>query len=88
MGLKEKKKKKERNTFIQLLHCLIIFTLILIFQSAMTKFTQKVVQMLKEEKLFESQGGPIILSQVIRSSISSFENLGFHLYQSVSYLFE
>lgn len=30
----------------------------------MGKFTQKVVQMMKNEKLFESQGGPIILSQV------------------------
>lgn len=30
----------------------------------MQKFTQKIVQMMKDEKLFESQGGPIILSQV------------------------
>lgn len=30
----------------------------------MKKFTQKIVQMMKDEKLFESQGGPIILSQV------------------------
>lgn len=33
-------------------------------QSAMQKFTQKIVQMMKDEKLFQSQGGPIILSQV------------------------
>nr|XP_023897835.1 beta-galactosidase 3-like [Quercus suber] len=30
----------------------------------MQKFTQKIVQMMKDEKLFESQGGPIILSQI------------------------
>lgn len=31
---------------------------------AMQGFTQKIVQMMKAERLFESQGGPIILSQV------------------------
>lgn len=31
---------------------------------AMQKFTTKIVEMMKYEKLFESQGGPIILSQV------------------------
>lgn len=30
----------------------------------MQRFTQKIVQMMKNEKLFESQGGPIIISQV------------------------
>ncbi|PQM35742.1 beta-galactosidase 3 [Prunus yedoensis var. nudiflora] len=34
------------------------------FKSAMQKFTQKIVQLMKDEKLFESQGGPIILSQI------------------------
>ncbi|KAF3970309.1 hypothetical protein CMV_005977 [Castanea mollissima] len=34
------------------------------FKLAMQKFTQKIVQMMKDEKLFESQGGPIILSQI------------------------
>lgn len=34
----------------------------------MQGFTQKIVQMMKNEKLFQSQGGPIILSQVNRSS--------------------
>ncbi|PWA84722.1 glycoside hydrolase, family 35 [Artemisia annua] len=33
-------------------------------QNAMQKFTTKIVQMMKDEKLFESQGGPIILSQI------------------------
>ncbi|KAL8127135.1 hypothetical protein AgCh_014162 [Apium graveolens] len=34
------------------------------FKAAMQGFTQKIVQMMKSEKLFESQGGPIILSQI------------------------
>ncbi|XVF01053.1 hypothetical protein REPUB_Repub04eG0054500 [Reevesia pubescens] len=34
------------------------------FKQAMQKFTQKIVQMMKDENLFESQGGPIILSQI------------------------
>ncbi|XVF67768.1 hypothetical protein PTKIN_Ptkin10aG0148700 [Pterospermum kingtungense] len=34
------------------------------FKQAMAKFTQKIVQMMKDENLFESQGGPIILSQI------------------------
>lgn len=32
----------------------------------MHKFTKKIVDMMKAERLFESQGGPIILSQVIK----------------------
>ncbi|KAF7127826.1 hypothetical protein RHSIM_Rhsim11G0181100 [Rhododendron simsii] len=31
---------------------------------AMQGFTQKIVQMMKDEKLFQSQGGPVILSQI------------------------
>ncbi|KAL6502563.1 Beta-galactosidase 5 [Orobanche hederae] len=34
------------------------------FKMAMQGFTQKIVQMMKDEKLFQSQGGPIILSQI------------------------
>ncbi|KAL6295642.1 hypothetical protein ACE6H2_003784 [Prunus campanulata] len=34
------------------------------FKMAMQGFTQKIVQMMKNEKLFASQGGPIILSQI------------------------
>jgi len=30
----------------------------------MQKFTEKIVDMMKAERLFESQGGPIIMSQV------------------------
>lgn len=31
----------------------------------MQRFSAKIVSMMKQEKLFASQGGPIILSQVI-----------------------
>ncbi|PRQ23883.1 putative beta-galactosidase [Rosa chinensis] len=34
------------------------------FKAAMQTFTQKLVQLMKDEELFESQGGPIILSQI------------------------
>ncbi|KAF7829626.1 beta-galactosidase 5-like [Senna tora] len=34
------------------------------FKAAMLGFTKKIVQMMKNEKLFQSQGGPIILSQI------------------------
>lgn len=34
------------------------------FKAAMQGFTQKIVQMMKNERLFASQGGPIILSQI------------------------
>ncbi|XP_073140309.1 beta-galactosidase-like isoform X2 [Henckelia pumila] len=34
------------------------------FKDAMRKFTAKIVNMVKAEKLYESQGGPIILSQI------------------------
>lgn len=33
-------------------------------QAEMQRFTAKIVNMMKEEKLYASQGGPIILSQV------------------------
>ncbi|KAK9275813.1 hypothetical protein L1049_023084 [Liquidambar formosana] len=34
------------------------------FKAAMQGFTEKIVNMMKSEKLFEPQGGPIILSQI------------------------
>ncbi|XP_008242341.2 PREDICTED: LOW QUALITY PROTEIN: beta-galactosidase [Prunus mume] len=34
------------------------------FKAAMQKFTEKIVSMMKAEQLFQSQGGPIILSQI------------------------
>ncbi|GFZ04263.1 beta galactosidase 1 [Actinidia rufa] len=34
------------------------------FKAAMQKFTTKIVDMMKTERLYESQGGPIILSQI------------------------
>lgn len=39
-------------------------------KAAMEKFTTKIVDMMKSEALFESQGGPVILSQVC--PVSSF----------------
>lgn len=36
----------------------------IIVKTAMAGFTKKIVDMMKEEELFETQGGPIILSQV------------------------
>lgn len=33
-------------------------------KAAMQKFTTKIVNMMKAERLYESQGGPIIMSQV------------------------
>lgn len=32
----------------------------------MQKFTTKIVNMMKAEKLYQTQGGPIILSQVVK----------------------
>lgn len=37
---------------------------LVVLQRAMQGFTEKIVGLMKSEKLFESQGGPIILSQV------------------------
>lgn len=36
----------------------------MLLQRAMQGFTEKIVGLMKSENLFESQGGPIILSQV------------------------
>ena len=33
-------------------------------KAQMQKFTKKIVDMMKAERLFENQGGPIILAQV------------------------
>lgn len=37
---------------------------IYVIQAEMQRFTAKIVDMMKKEKLYASQGGPIILSQV------------------------
>lgn len=34
------------------------------FQAEMKRFTAKIVDLMKQENLYASQGGPIILSQV------------------------
>lgn len=41
-------------------------TYVCIVKAAMQGFTQKIVQMMKDDRLFASQGGPIILSQVYK----------------------
>lgn len=38
----------------------------------MQGFTEKIVNLMKSENLFESQGGPIILSQVVFLGFLSF----------------
>ena len=64
----------------------------------MERFTKKIVDMMKSEKLYASQGGPIILSQVksffllflkkkIYKRILKFDNLLPHLPVLLSYLF-
>lgn len=45
---------------------LIFFVFILLLlQEEMQRFLGKIVNLMKEEKLFASQGGPIILAQVV-----------------------
>ncbi|KAA8537576.1 hypothetical protein F0562_027184 [Nyssa sinensis] len=46
------------------------------FKAAMQGFTQNIVQMMKSENLFESQGGPIILSQIENEYGSESKALG------------
>ncbi|KAF2324627.1 hypothetical protein GH714_015730 [Hevea brasiliensis] len=46
------------------------------FKAAMQGFTQKIVQMMKSERLFASQGGPIILSQIENEYGSESKALG------------
>lgn len=43
----------------------------------MQRFTTKIVNMMKAERLFESHGGPIILSQVSNATSSFRFSLGF-----------
>lgn len=40
--------------------------MIISMQNEMQNFTTMIVEMVKKEKLFASQGGPIILAQVIK----------------------
>ncbi|KAK4722997.1 hypothetical protein R3W88_013230 [Solanum pinnatisectum] len=46
------------------------------FKAAMQKFTNKIVEMMKSQNLFESQGGPIILSQIENEYQPEREALG------------
>lgn len=49
---------------IVVIYCSINFNLNTVVKAAMQRFTEKIVNMMKAEKLYETQGGPIILSQV------------------------
>ncbi|KAK1373471.1 Beta-galactosidase [Heracleum sosnowskyi] len=46
------------------------------FKMAMKGFTEKIVNLMKSENMFESQGGPIILSQIENEYGSQRKNLG------------
>ncbi|KAK9073281.1 hypothetical protein SSX86_007605 [Deinandra increscens subsp. villosa] len=46
------------------------------FKAAMQGFTKKIVEMMKAENLFESQGGPIILSQIENEYGAQGKSLG------------
>lgn len=48
-----------------------VLTLVTCVQYHMKRFVEKVVSLMKDEKLFASQGGPIILSQVPSPLVSS-----------------
>lgn len=41
-----------------------VFTFRLCLKAAMQGFVQRIVSLMKSERLFEPQGGPIIMSQV------------------------
>ncbi|XP_051132735.1 beta-galactosidase 5-like [Andrographis paniculata] len=54
------------------------------FKMAMQRFTEKIVGMMKSERLFQSQGGPIILSQIENEYGLESKNFGAagHAYMS------
>ncbi|KAK4405288.1 Beta-galactosidase 3 [Sesamum angolense] len=54
------------------------------FKMAMQRFTEKIVEMMKNERLFQTQGGPIILSQIENEYGSESRNFGAagHAYMS------
>lgn len=55
---------------------LIFFVFILLLlQEEMQRFLGKIVNLVKEEKLFASQGGPIILAQVVYYCTSEIHDL-------------
>jgi hypothetical protein len=50
----------------------------------MKAFVGKIIQMMKDEKLFASQGGPIILAQVFFSFFLQHPFVYFNYHQSIS----
>lgn len=57
----------------------ILSTHLWMLQMAMQGFTEKIVGLMKSENLFESQGGPIILSQV------NFRSLAFSIWSMFTF---
>ncbi|GAA0142736.1 galactosidase [Lithospermum erythrorhizon] len=55
------------------------------FKQAMKGFTEKIVNLMKSEKLFESQGGPIILSQIENEYGSQVKQRGDPAYQYMTW---
>ncbi|XP_057975801.1 beta-galactosidase 3-like [Malania oleifera] len=55
------------------------------FKRAMQGFTEKIVEMMKSEKLYASQGGPIILSQIENEYGSESKALGAAGYKYVTW---
>lgn len=61
----------------------VLSTYLWMLQRAMQRFTEKIVGLMKSENLFESQGGPIILSQVQVLGLWLFNfNVCYHLLHS------
>lgn len=58
----------------------ILNTQLWMLQMAMQGFTEKIVGLMKSENLFESQGGPIILSQV------NFRSLAFSIWSLFTFV--
>ncbi|KAK6792963.1 hypothetical protein RDI58_012044 [Solanum bulbocastanum] len=61
---------------ILIMSCSIDISIVFMIKAAMQKFTNKIVEMMKSQNLFESQGGPIILSQIENEYQPEREALG------------
>lgn len=54
-----------------------------LLQNEMKNFTTLIVDMMKKEKLFASQGGPIIIAQVIYMHIIRFHHI---MHQNINFV--
>lgn len=52
--------------------CKKLLSVLLSLQEEMKRFLAKIVDLMKQENLFASQGGPIILAQVIHQQILKY----------------